>query len=221
MIIAIDGPAGCGKSTLAKDLAERLGIIYIDTGATYRAAAFAVLRHGLDDSRPEEVAGLVENSLIELIGKPGDQRVFLDGQDVSGEIRTPEVSDMASRISALTPVRRSLVELQRKIAEGNDVVLEGRDTGSVVFPNADLKIYLDASVEERAKRRAGDWDIDTDLKEIESEIALRDERDRTRSDSPLTVADDAVIIDSTNLTIVEVLELVIAEMHVQGLQETP
>ncbi len=221
MIIAIDGPAGCGKSTLAKNLAEKLGIVYIDTGATYRAAALAALRRGLDESRPEEVAELVEKSRIALLGKPDDLRVILDGEDVSGEIRTPEVSDMASRISALTPVRRSLVELQRKIAEGNDVVLEGRDTGSVVFPNADLKIYLDASVEERAKRRAGDWDDDTGLEDIKSEIALRDERDRTRPDSPLTVADGAVIIDSTSLTIGEVLERVIAEMRAQGLPIPP
>jgi len=217
MIIAIDGPAGCGKSTLAKALAKKLGILYIDTGATYRAAALAAKMHGIDETRPEEVAELTERSKIELCGEPDNLRVLLDGKDVSDEIRTPEVSDLASRISTLPRVRRALVNLQRRIAEGRDAVLEGRDTGSVVFPDAELKIYLDASGEERAKRRADDWEDTIDLEKIEAEITRRDERDTTRADSPLTIADGAVIIDSTVKAPEEVLGRVLEELRSRGL----
>ena len=217
MIIAIDGPAGCGKSTLAKALAKKLGILYIDTGATYRAAALAAKMHGIDETRPEEVIGLIERSKIELRGEPDNLRVFLDGKDVSDEIRTPEVSDLASRISTLPGVRGILVNLQRRIAEGRDAVLEGRDTGSVVFPDADLKIYLDASGEERAKRRADDWEDTLDLEKIEAEITRRDERDTTRADSPLIIARGAVIIDSTVKAPEEVLGCVLEELHSRGL----
>ena len=150
MIIAIDGPAGCGKSTLAKALAKKLGILYIDTGATYRAAALAAKMHGIDETRPEEVIGLIERSKIELRGEPDNLRVFLDGKDVSDEIRTPEVSDLASRISTLPGVRSILVNLQRRIAQGRDAVLEGRDTGSVVFPDAELRLPAEMSAIPRA-----------------------------------------------------------------------
>ena len=217
MIIAIDGPAGCGKSTLAKTLAKKLGILYIDTGATYRAAALAAKMHGIDETRPEEVAELTGRSKIELRGEPDNLRVFLDGKDVSDEIRTPEVSDLASRISTLPGVRSILVDLQRSIAQGRDAVLEGRDTGSVVFPDAELKIYLDASGEERAKRRADDWEDTIDLEKIEAEITRRDERDTTRADSPLTIAHGAVIIDSTVKAPEEVLGRVLEELRSRGL----
>lgn len=217
MIITIDGPAGCGKSTLAKALAKKLGILYIDTGATYRAAALAAKMHGIDETSPEEVAELTERSKIELCGEPDNLRILLDGKDVSDEIRTPEVSDLASRISTLPRVRRALVNLQRRIAEGTDAVLEGRDTGSVVFPDAELKIYLDASSEERAKRRADDWEDALGIEKIEAEITRRDRRDSTRADSPLTIADGAVIIDSTVTAPEEVLGRVLEELRSRGL----
>jgi cytidylate kinase len=217
LIIAIDGPAGSGKSTLAKLLAEGFGLLYLDTGATYRAVALAAKRKGLDESMADDVARLAEKSDIQLTGDPRDLRVFLDGGDVTREIRTPEISDLASRISTVPSVRRALVELQRRIAKGHDVVSEGRDTGSVVFPDADLKIYLDASIEERTNRRARDWSPNADKGGIMSEISRRDERDRTRADSPLKIADGAVVIDSTAITPEEVFEQVALLMRTRGL----
>jgi cytidylate kinase len=218
VIITIDGPAGSGKSTLAKNIASKFGFFYLDTGATYRALALAAKRLGLDEGSPDRVAELAENCRIELLGAPDNQRVLLDGEDVSEQIRPPDISDLSSRVSTVPRVRRALVNLQRRMAEGHDVVLEGRDTGSVVFPDADLKIYLDASIEERAKRRADDWDEGAELVKIESEIARRDERDRTRPDSPLVVPDGAVIIDSTALSAENVLGRIIGIMQSMGLR---
>jgi cytidylate kinase len=217
MIIAIDGPAGSGKSTLARNLANDLGLLYLDTGATYRAIALAAHRVGLDESRPAELAAVAEKSRVEFKGDPDNQRVLLDGKDVTYEIRTAVISDLASRISTVPEVRRALVALQRRIAQGRDVVSEGRDTGTVVFPDADLKIYLDASIEERAKRRAIDWGTDADLEDVKYQVARRDDRDRTRADSPLRVADGAIIIDSTRTQAEDVVEITINALRQRGL----
>jgi len=217
MIITIDGPAGSGKSTLAKNLAKRLGLMYLNTGATYRAIALAAKRAGLDECHPSELATLAEGSNVELQVEADELCVFLDGEDVTNAIQTAEISDLASRISTLPQVRRALVSLQRRIASGKNVVSEGRDTGTIVFPHADLKIYLDASINERARRRSGDWVGNIDLEKIKYEIAMRDDRDRTRCDSPLRVAEGAVIIDSTTTQPEDVVELAINAMRARGL----
>jgi cytidylate kinase len=217
LIITIDGPAGSGKSTIAKNLAARLGFTFLDTGATYRAVALAADRTGLDESAAKEIAELASECRIEFQGSPEKQQVFLDGEDVTSQIRTPEVSSLASRISTLPGVRKALVDLQRMIAAEGNVVAEGRDTGSVVFPGADLKIYLDASIKERARRRAGDWEEGAPLEIIEADIAARDERDRTRTDSPLVIPDGAYLIGSTDISAEEVLGLIIGKMKELGL----
>ena len=217
MIIAIDGPAGSGKSTLAKNLAKRLDLMYLNTGATYRAVALAARRAGIHESQSHELTALIESNDIDLRGEPDDMHVFLNDEDITGYIQTPEISDLASRISAVPEVRRALVALQRRIAAGKDVVTEGRDTATVVFPNADLKVYLDASIDERAKRRSEDWKENIDLEKIKYEIAMRDDRDRTRCDSPLRVAEGALIIDSTTTQPEDVVETVIKALYTRGL----
>ncbi len=217
MIVAIDGPAGSGKSTLAKNLARELGMLYLDTGATYRAVALAARRKGVDESNPDALASIASNVNIEFTGDAWNLKVILDGEDISDAIRGADISDLASRISTVSQLRRALVALQRRIAMGKDTVCEGRDTGTIVFPEADLKVYLDASIEERAKRRAADWHKETDLEKIKYEIARRDDRDRTRCDSPLRVADGAIIIDSTTTQPEDVVQRVIAVMRERGL----
>ncbi len=212
MIITIDGPAGSGKSTLAKNLAAKLGFTFLDTGATYRAVALAAKRLGFTESDAVEIAAIAGRCEIEFRGDPEGQTVLLDGEDVSAQIRTPDVSDLASRISTLSEVRRALVALQRRIASGGNVVAEGRDTGSVVFPDATLKVYLDASVAERARRRARDWECMEDLAAIEAEITKRDERDRTRADSPLVIPQGALVIETTHTLADGVLEDIIAAL---------
>lgn len=198
MIVAIDGPAGAGKSTLARRLAARLGYLYIDTGAMYRAVALWALREGIplaDAARLEQLAG---HALIEL----EDARIRLNGEDVTAAIRAPEVADAASRVSALPAVRRAMVRQQQRLGETASVVMEGRDIGTVVFPEAGVKIYLDADTRVRAERRLKDLAArgeQASLDEVEREIQRRDERDRTRADSPLRQAPDAVYFDSTGL----------------------
>jgi cytidylate kinase len=200
MIIAIDGPAGAGKSTLAKNLARHLKILYLDTGATYRAAALFAIEEKIDLDNPTQCAELVNRCNIEMqTMEDGKMKVLLNGRDVSDEIRKNEVSNAASRISIHSEVRHALVELQRRIAENKDVVAEGRDIGSVVFPNADLKIYLDAPLNERAERRINDYIEMGEAKsveEIEEEMSERDNRDMTRDDSPLVCVKDAVYINN-------------------------
>lgn len=206
LIVALDGPAGAGKSTLAKRLATRLGYLYIDTGAMYRAVALWAIRAGvaLDDSHRLEQLALSAD-----IGLHGDLRVTLNGEDVSSAIRTPEVAQAASKVSAVSSVRRALVLAQRRLAESASVVMEGRDIGTVVFPEAQVKIFLDADPAVRAERRAKELrekGLEADLAQIEREIRERDERDRTRADSPLQQAPDAVYFDTTGLGIDEVEE---------------
>ena len=197
-IIAVDGPAGAGKSTVSKIVAAKLGYTYIDTGAMYRAVA-------LKSSRScDDLIAIIDDINIELDDKA---RVFLDGEDVTTEIRTPEISKLASDVSKFGFVRKRLTELQRKMAERGSVIMDGRDIGTQVLPNADLKIFLTASLDERARRRFEELQAKgqaVNLDAIKKEIALRDKQDTEREIAPLKKAFDAILIDSTNLTIDEV-----------------
>ena len=199
-VVAIDGPAGAGKSTIARNLADTLGFTYIDTGAMYRAVALKALRAGLSFDDETRLEALSTASVIEF--RPG-RRTILDGEDVTDSIRTPEVSSGASRIAAVGPVRAALVSKQRQMAESRDVVMEGRDIGTVVFPDATLKIFLDADPAERARRRFTEQP-GIPLDELTRQIAERDSRDRNRTESPLVQAPDAVRVDSTGLSPAEV-----------------
>jgi cytidylate kinase len=211
IVVAIDGPAGAGKSTIARALAGRLGFLFIDTGAMYRAVALWALRTGtaLDDMhRLDQLARQARIDFAE-----GNTRVLLNGEDVTEEIREPRMADAASKVSTVPAVRRALVELQRKMATENSVVMEGRDIGTVVFPDAEVKIFLDASPAIRALRRLGDLKakgIEVAPETLEREIEERDRRDRTRAEAPLMQAPDAVYLDSSKLTIDEVQEQILA-----------
>lgn len=218
MIIAIDGPSGAGKSTLGKMLANELGLLYLDTGAMYRAVAFAATRQNVDLNDVARLADIAEASKIELVGSPDAMRVFLDGQDVTSEIRTLQAAQAASVVSTVSEVRRVMVEHQREIGRSaqNGCVLEGRDIGSVVFPNADIKFFLTAKPDARAMRRfeedrakGGSSTFDQTLNEINQ----RDERDVSRDDSPLTIADDAIVIDTSELDLTEVFEQMIGKIR--------
>ncbi|MFN0124928.1 MAG: (d)CMP kinase [Blastocatellia bacterium] len=213
MIIAIDGPAGAGKSTVAKGLARRLGFLYIDTGAMYRAIAWKALRDDVSPADADRVGALAAAAQIELHGTVDDMQVIIDGVNISGEIRTPDISQAASRVSAIPAVRRALVARQQEMGRDRDVVMEGRDIGSVVFPDADAKFYLDATSEARAQRRfAEDQARGVAVKSLDvmkREIESRDHRDKTRADSPLTLVDDAIHIDSSEATADEVIEKIL------------
>ena len=212
LIIAIDGPVGSGKSTLARRVAELMGYVYIDTGAMYRALALKALRRGLGLDREGDLETLARGTRIDLKALNGTQQVFLDGEDVTTAIRTPEVSQAASKIAVVSGVRHVLVAEQRRAGQQGGVVMEGRDIGSVVFPDADLKIFLTASPEVRADRRyhehqqKGD---SIDRARTLDEIHQRDQRDRERSTSPLVRAPDAVVVDSTAMEAEEVARLVV------------
>ena len=213
MIIAIDGPSGAGKSTLGRMIARELGYLYIDTGAMYRAVALAVIKSGVTLNDERAVAAVAEGADIKLEGDPDSLRVSLNGRDVSEEIRSEEVSHAASVISTISEVRRTLVERQRRMGEHGRVVLDGRDIGTVVFPNADIKFFLTARPQERAARRFREERLrerDVTFEETLSDINTRDERDSTRADSPLAIAEGAVVIDSTDLSIEEVGERMLA-----------
>lgn len=213
MIIAIDGPSGAGKSTLGRMIARELGYLYIDTGAMYRAVALAVLESNVSLNDAQAVAAVAESADIKLEGDPDSLRVSLNGRDVSEEIRTEEVSHASSVISTVPEVRRTLVERQRKMGKRGRVVLDGRDIGTVVFPNADIKFFLTAQPQERATRRFKEERLrerDVTFEETLTDINTRDQRDSTREDSPLAIADQAVVIDSTDLSIEEVGERMLA-----------
>ena len=217
MIIAIDGPSGAGKSTLAKRLAKELEFVYLDTGAMYRALALKVLRQGIDLADDARLAELIGSTGIDLNENCGKMEVLLDGADVAAEIRTPEVSQMASKVSALRAVRARMLELQRAMGRRGNVVAEGRDIGTVIFPQAEVKIFLEASVSERARRRYDELIASgraVDLVETLREIEERDKRDSERDVAPLRKAEDALMIDSSRVTADEVAALVLA--HVQN-----
>ena len=215
MIIAIDGPSGAGKSTLGKMLAKKLGLLYLDTGAMYRAAALSAIRNGVSLDDKIEVARVTERAEIELTGEPDSLKVILDGQDVSTDIRTLEVAQAASVVSTISEVRRIMVRHQREIGtrDPKGCVLEGRDIGSVVFPNADYKFFLTAKPEARAQRRFAEDSAKGRISTFEetlAEINERDERDVSREDSPLTIAPDAIVIDTSDLDLTEVFDQMLA-----------
>ncbi|MBR5733777.1 MAG: (d)CMP kinase [Lachnospiraceae bacterium] len=211
--IAIDGPAGAGKSTIAKKLAEKLGFVYIDTGAMYRAMAYYYMSKRIDIDDKEAVIAEFDNINIELKYIDGVQHIYLNKEDVSSLIRTAEVGENASKVSAIAEVRKKLVALQQEIARSINVVMDGRDIASVVLPDADLKIYLTASVEVRAQRRYKERiekGEEADLAAIEEEIRQRDYRDMHRDASPLVCVPEAVVVDTSDMSIDEVLEHIIS-----------
>ena len=205
LIIAIDGPAGAGKSTVARRLAGRLGYRFLDTGALYRAVTFAALRAGLEPSDEEQVAALARTADLRLVSEPDGLHVHLGGDDISTEIRGPDVTTAVSTVAALPSVRAAMIPFQRAFAEGGGVVAEGRDIGTVVFQDADLKFYLDADPSVRAGRRALECG-EGDVARVHRQMAERDRDDSEREVSPLRAADDAIRIDSTDLSLEQVLE---------------
>jgi len=210
MIIAIDGPSGSGKSTLGRMLARALNLLYIDTGSMYRAVALAVIEADVDPSATEAVTALANRIDIDLEGDPDSLSVLLDRRDITEQIRTETVTAMSSIISSIPGVRRAMVERQRAMGE-RGAVLNGRDIGTVVFPDADIKFFLTAEPRERAERRYKEDQMasgsSASLAETFADMIERDKRDSTRADSPLKVADDAIVIDSTGKTIEQVFEL--------------
>jgi CMP/dCMP kinase len=210
IIIAIDGPAGAGKSTLAKRIAGKLGFVYINSGAMYRAVALWALRLNVDWNDMHRLGQLAKEADIDLV--TAEDRVLLNGEDITEAIRDPVVSDAASKVSAVPGVRRALLGIQRSIAAQNSVVMEGRDIGSVVFPEAQVKIFLDADPVERARRRALEMrqeGQEADVHVIAGELERRDRRDRLRAEAPLVQAPDAQLVDTTGLSLDEVEELVL------------
>ena len=209
--IAIDGPAGAGKSTIAKLVAKELDYIYVDTGSMYRAMALACIRAGIESSDEENVVNITKDVDVTISYENGAQQVYLNGENVNQYIRTEEVGNMTSAISVYGPVREKLVELQRKIASNTNVIMDGRDIGTCVLKDAFLKIYLTASSKTRAQRRHNELTekgIECNIDDIERDIIDRDYRDMHREISPLTQADDAVLVDSSNMSISEVVSTI-------------
>ena len=214
--IAIDGPAGAGKSTVAQKVAKELSFVYVDTGAMYRAMALYLLRKGVNREEPDEIGEACQNAEISIEYQNGEQIVLLDGENVNAHLRTEEVSAMASVSSAVPRVREKLLDLQRKLARTMSVVMDGRDIGTTILPDADVKIYLTASSLTRARRRYLEYQEKgeaCDLAEIQKTIEERDQRDMTREISPLCQAEDAVLVDSSELTIDETVEKILSVYH--------
>jgi len=211
--VAIDGPAGAGKSTVAKAVAKRLGYRYMDTGAMYRALAWKAMRHGAAPDDESALGRILESTDVDL---GADGTVMLDGADVSGAIRTPEVGQMASQVSGMKIVRQRMADLQRAMGRSGSVVAEGRDMGTVVFPEAEVKVYLDASPETRARRRFDELaakDSTLTLEQTLADVMRRDRRDKERAVAPLRRADDAVFIDSTAMPVDAVVDRILQEVN--------
>lgn len=210
--IAIDGPAGAGKSTVAKKIAEKMKIVYIDTGAMYRAVGLAAVSAGIDPKNKEAVKGILCDIKIEIAHGDDGQLIYLNGRDVTKEIRTPEISVAASDVAVIGEVREKLVELQRRLAEKTDVVMDGRDIGTYVLPDADVKIFLTASADERARRRyaelAGKGEK-CSLEEVKRDMEYRDKNDSGRSIAPLKPAEDSILADTTGKTLDESVDMIL------------
>ena len=210
--VAIDGPAGAGKSTLSRRLSEHFGFIYVDTGAMYRAVGLKFARMGADTELNCDIEGILSETTVDIRFVGSEQRVFLDGADVSDEIRTPQMSMMASAVSAKPPVRAFLLDTQRKLAENNNCLMDGRDIGTVVLPNATVKIYLTASAEDRAMRRYKELiekGQTVEFKDVYDDMVKRDYNDMNREIAPLKQADDAVVADTTGLEFNESFDLLV------------
>lgn len=202
--VAVDGPAGSGKSTVAKEIAKALGILYIDTGAMYRTVGFACLKKGIDPADEQAVVASLDGLDMKIFPEESGQRILLDGEEITSKIRTEAIGKAASQVGAYFKVREKLVEIQQGLAQEQSVIMDGRDIGTKVLPDAEVKIYLDASVEERARRRAGELEAqgkNVDLETIRKEIAQRDYQDMHRENSPLCRAEDAVNVDTTGMDI--------------------
>lgn len=211
--VAIDGPAGAGKSTIARQIAKKMNLIYVDTGAMYRAMALFLLRKGVDGTDQKEICEKCEEADITIKYENGEQVVYLNGENVNAFLRTEEVGRMASVSSPEPRLRKKIVSLQKQLARSADVVMDGRDIGTCVLPDADVKIYLTANSSVRAKRRYEELMAkgeDCNLKEIERDIVERDNRDMTRKESPLMQAEDAVLVDTSDMSIEEVVQKIIA-----------
>ena len=215
LVIAIDGPSGAGKSTVARRLAQHLGYVYIDTGAMYRAIGWKAKHEGIDPADEDKLAALCRRTEVTIKKDNNDPRFYVDGLDVSGEIRTPEMGMMASAVSKSSAVRARLLVLQRELGKNGGVVMDGRDIGTVVFPDADMKFYLEASADERGKRRYLELKakgMDVDLARTTKEIQDRDQQDSARAIAPLRKADNALLIDSSTMSIDEVLGRMLSEI---------
>ena len=220
IVVAIDGPAGSGKGKIKKEISKRTGLINLDSGAMYRCVALAALRKGLNEKNKDAIIKLVDTLDIEIKLEDNNNIVYLNGENVTSIIRESEVTNLVSPISTIIPVRLKLIELQRKMADGKDIIMEGRDIGTYVFPRADLKIYLDADQEERAKRRYKEnieKGIECTYEEILENVKDRDYRDSHREMGALKQADDAIVVDSTNMSIEEVTNRIIELMKEKNL----
>ncbi len=214
-VIAIDGEAGTGKSTLAKNIAQKYGIVYMDTGAMYRCVTLDMLNNNVSIDDVDGISKILDNINIEMTNENGEDKFYLNSCDVTKKIREKQVNDMVSQVSHVPVVRQRMVELQRKLAKGKNIVMEGRDIGTNVFPNADVKIYLVASAEERAKRRFlqnKEKGIDIPFDEIYKNVVFRDNNDKNSNVAPLKKAEDAYEIDTTNYTLEEVENLVVSKI---------
>lgn len=219
-IVAIDGPAGTGKGTITGLISKEMGLVNIDTGATYRCVALYAIRNNIKLEETQKIIASLENIQIDMKNENGEQKVFLNGEDVSKEIRSKEVTLIVSQVSSIKEVRYKMVDIQRNLAKGKNVIMEGRDITTVVFPNADVKIYMDAKESERAKRRYKEFKekgIDMSYEEVLKNIQVRDKNDREKEVGALKIAEDAIYLDTTDLGIEEVKEKVkniIRQTHV-------
>lgn len=213
--VTLDGPSGSGKTSIAKAVAERLGITYLDTGAMYRGVAYFMLNHGVDVANEQDVLQRLDDVDLHVTKEGGEQHIIVNGEDITNKIRTPEISMGASTVSKIPAVRLKLVDMQRKIAYNSSCVIDGRDIGSFVLPNAEFKFYLTADVDERAKRRYLEIKdkVKTSLETVKEDLIARDEQDSKRAFAPLVVPQGAYVIDTTNLKFDEVLDLVLGKIN--------